>query len=213
MSARPAENEPGARKRADPAAARVTSPTSQVVRGLRGRERINLSATKACAEMKLLAVIASAAVAISAFPALAQNAAQIGHARSGASCPGCNLFQADFGGARLEGRDYAGARLRQADLSASVMNHTNFAHADLRDVNAYGAVFSSADFAGANLANASFVGAYLQGSNFAGANLSGVNFSGAEMDHARGLTQRQLEGACGDASTTLPSGLRLRRCD
>jgi uncharacterized protein YjbI with pentapeptide repeats len=163
--------------------------------------------------MKLLAILASAAVATYALPALAQNAAQIGHARAGASCPGCNLFQADFGGARLEGRNFAGARLRQADLSASVMNHTNFAHGDLRDVNAYGAVFSSADFAGANLANASFVGAYLQGSNFAGANLSGTNLSGAEMDHARGLTQHQLEGACGDEATTLPAGLRVRSCN
>jgi uncharacterized protein YjbI with pentapeptide repeats len=163
--------------------------------------------------MKLQAVLAGAAVAILALPAMAQNASQISHARSGASCPGCNLFQADFGGARLEGRDYARARLRQADLSASVMNHTSFAGGDLRDVNAYGAVFSSADFAGANLANASFVGAYLEGSNFAGANLSGVNFSGAEMDRARGLSQRQLEGACGDEATTLPVGLRIRRCD
>jgi uncharacterized protein YjbI with pentapeptide repeats len=163
--------------------------------------------------MKLLAIFASAAVATCALPALAQNAAQIGHARAGASCPGCNLFQADFGGAELEGRDFAGARLRQADLSASVMNHTNFAHGDLRDVNAYGAVFSSADFAGTNLANASFVGAYLQGSNFAGANLAGTNLSGAEMDHARGLTQHQLEGACGDEATTLPAGLRVRRCN
>jgi uncharacterized protein YjbI with pentapeptide repeats len=163
--------------------------------------------------MKLIALIVGAAVALAALPALAQNAGQIGHARAGASCPGCNLFQADFGGARLEGRNFAGARLRQADLSASVMNHTSFARGDLRDVNAYGAVFSSADFAGANLANASFVGAYLQGSNFAGANLAGVNFSGAEMERARGLSQRQLEGACGDQATTLPAGLRLRRCD
>ena len=94
-----------------------------------------------------------------------------------------------------------------------MLNHTNFAHGDLRDVNAYGAVFSSADFAGTNLANASFVGAYLQGSNFAGANLAGTNLSGAEMDHARGLTQHQLEGACGDEATTLPAGLRVRRCN
>jgi len=163
--------------------------------------------------MKLLVASLGAALALSAAPALAQNAAQIGHARAGANCPGCNLFQADFGGARINGRSFAGARLRQADLSASVMNHTSFARGDLRDVNAYGAVFSSADFTSANLANASFVGAYLQGSDFAGANLSGVNFSGAEMDRARGLSQGQLASACGDEATTLPPGLRLRRCD
>ena len=151
------------------------------------------------------------ALAIAA-PAAAQNTAQIAKARAGASCPGCNLFQADFGGAELKGRNFAHARLRQADLSTAVMNRTSFAGADLRDVNAYGGVFSSANFAGANLTHASFVGAYLQGASFTGATLDGTNFSGAEMAHARGLTQRQLDAACGDTSTTLPLGLRLQPC-
>lgn len=163
--------------------------------------------------MRLLpVVIASALVAGAAAPALAQNAAEISHARAGASCPRCNLFQADFANTELKGRNFAGARLRQADLSAAVMNRTSFAGADLRDLNAYGAVLTGANFAGANLVNASFVGAYLQGANFRGARLEGVNFSGAEMDRAVGLTPAQLEGACGDASTRPPPGLQLRPC-
>jgi uncharacterized protein YjbI with pentapeptide repeats len=145
-------------------------------------------------------------------PALAQNAGQIARARAGSSCPKCNLFQADFSGAQLKGKDFSGARLRQADLSSSVMNRTKFSDADMRDVNAYAAVFSNADFARANLTHASFVGTYLQGASLAGATLEGTNFSGAEMDHARGLTQRQLDAACGDSTTRLPSGLRLRDC-
>ena len=145
-------------------------------------------------------------------PALAQNAGQIAHARDGASCPRCNLFQADFSNLQLKGRNFAGARLRQADFSASVMNHTDFAGADLRDLNAYGGVFSGARFAGANMTNASFVGAYLEGADFRGATLTGVNFSGAEMDRAVGLSQRQLDGACGDEATRLPPGLTLRPC-
>jgi uncharacterized protein YjbI with pentapeptide repeats len=147
-----------------------------------------------------------------ATPALAQNAAQIGKARGGASCPGCNLFQADFGNAKLSGRNYAGARLRQADMSAAIMSGTSFAGADLRDVEAYGAVFSNANFARANLTNASFVGTYLHGANLSGAILDGVNFSGAELGRARGLTQGQLNHACGDEATELPPGLRLRAC-
>ena len=75
-----------------------------------------------------------------------------------------------------------------------------------------GGVFSSATFSRANLTNATFVGTYLQGANFAGATLTGANFSGAEMNHARGLTQRQLSGACGDPATTLPAGLRIPAC-
>lgn len=163
--------------------------------------------------MKPLAVLGALSLLLGAVPAAAQNATQIAHARDGASCPHCNLFQADFANLELKGRNFAGARLRQSDMSAAVMNRTSFAGGDLRDVNGYGGVFTGSNFAGANLTNASFVGAYLQGANFRGATLSGVNFSGAEMDHAVGLTQGQLRGACGDEATTLPPGLRLRRCD
>lgn len=142
----------------------------------------------------------------------AQNAGQVQRARGGASCPGCNLFQADFANRDLKGRNFAKARLRQADFSAAVMNRTSFAGGDLRDVNAYGAVMSGANFAGADLTNATFVGAYLEGANFSGAKLAGANFSGAEMGRAVGLTQAQLNAACGDASTELPRGLRLNAC-
>ena len=153
-------------------------------------------------------------VAALALPAVAQapNARQISSARRGANCPGCNLFQADFSGLEIKGRNYAGARLRQSDLSLSVMNHTNFARTDLRDVNAYGAVFSSSSFAGADLTHASFVGVYLEGADMSGAKLEGTNFSGAELGRTRGLTQRQLDRACGDTSTQLPPGLRIPRC-
>jgi uncharacterized protein YjbI with pentapeptide repeats len=163
--------------------------------------------------MKRLAALAAVLLAASmGVPAQAQNPSQIASARAGAHCPGCNLFQADFGGAELKSRNFAKARLRQADLSLAVMNRTNFAGGDLRDVNAYGAVLSSAIFSGADLTNATFVGAYLEGANFAGANLTGVNFSGAEMDRAVGLRQSQLDKACGDESTRLPAGLRLGVC-
>jgi uncharacterized protein YjbI with pentapeptide repeats len=167
--------------------------------------------------MKPLTIVAAAAVALAVIfvvveKAGAQNAAQIEHSRGGASCPHCNLFQADFSNLELKDRNFAGARLRQADMSAAVMNRTTMAGADLRDVNAYGAVFTGVSFAGANLTNASVVGTYLEGANFRGANLTGVNFSGAEMDRAAGLTQGQLNAACGDDSTKLPYGLRLRSC-
>ena len=161
--------------------------------------------------MNRFALLALAALAI-ATPASAQNGAQIARARAGADCPGCNLFQADFSNLGLKGRNFSGARLRQADLSLGVFNRTRFTGGDLRDVNGYGGVFSSASFARANMTNATFVGAYLEGANFAGATLVGVNFSGAQMDHAVGLTQRQLDGACGDETTTLPRGLRIPRC-
>jgi uncharacterized protein YjbI with pentapeptide repeats len=157
-------------------------------------------------------VVALTLAVLAAAPAAAQNRGQIAKARGGASCPGCNLFQADLANQSLKRKNFAGARLRQSDLSSGIFNGTSFARADLRDVDAYAAVFTGASFAGANLTNANFVGAYLEGANFAGATLNGVNFSGAEMARARGLTQRQLGSACGDESTELPRGLRIRPC-
>ena len=159
-----------------------------------------------------LAWLAAAALGLTARPALAQNPVQIQHAHAGASCPHCNLFQADLSNTELHGRDFAGARLRQADMSTAVITHTSFAGSDLRDLNAYGAVLGGSNFAGANLANASLVGTYLQGANFRGAHLAGANLSGAEMDRAVGLTQAQLAQACGDAATTVPRGLHLTPC-
>ena len=163
--------------------------------------------------MRHLARLALTALSLgAALPAAAQNPVEIAHAREGASCPRCNLFQADFSNVQLRGRSFAGARLRQADLSTAEITRSSFAGSDLRDVNAYGAVLGGSNFAGANLANASFVGTYLQGANFRGAHLAGTNFSGAEMDRAAGLTQAQLAQACGDAATTIPPGLHVPPC-
>ena len=162
--------------------------------------------------MKPIASLLAIATVAFAVPAMAQNAGQIASVRAGASCPRCNLFQADLSGLGLKGKNLAGARLRQADLSLAEMNRTSFAGGDLRDVNFYGGVFGGSNFAGANLTNASFVGAYLEGAGFRGATLTGVNLSGAEMDRATGLTQAQLNGACGDGSTQLPRGLSVRPC-
>ena len=147
-----------------------------------------------------------------ALPALAQNPAQIGKVEDGADCPRCNLFQVDLYNKQVRARNFAGARMRQGDFSLSVFNKSNFAGADLRDVNAYGALFSGASLKRADLTNASFVGAYLQGANLAGARLAGADFSGAQMDRAVGLTQGQLNRACGDGTTTLPRGLRIPAC-
>ncbi len=144
--------------------------------------------------------------------AQAQNPAMIAKARSGANCPGCNLFQADLSSLELKNRNFAGARLRQADMSAAILTHSRLDHADLRDLNGYGGVFTGSSFAHADLTNASFVGAYLEGANFSGAHLNGVNFSGAEMERATGLTAAQLAAACGDPATKAPRGLTLRPC-
>lgn len=158
-------------------------------------------------------VLAALSLAIAAgAPALAQNAGEIARVQAGASCTGCNLFQADLAYRNLPGVDLSGSRLRQSDLSLSTMNNARLAQADLSIANLFGGRFTGVSFAGANLERATLVGGYFGGADFSGANLTGANISGAEMERARGLTQSQLNAACGDASTRLPGTLRVPAC-
>lgn len=161
--------------------------------------------------MKRIA-LAILAASFFAAPVMAQNAAQVDRAQNGASCPKCNLFQADFNNRTLKNKNFAGARLRQADMGLGIFNGTSFAGGDLRDINGSAALFGRVNFANANLTNANFVGAYLERANFSGATLTGVNFSGAELGTATGLTQRQMDQTCGDEATVLPRGIRIPVC-
>src|SRR5579862_9200695 len=69
----------------------------------------------------------------------------------------------------------------------------------LSDADFSGASFRDMDLTGANLAHAR-----LDAADFTGAKLVLANLKGADLSHAKGLTQRQLDEACGDADTKLP---------
>jgi uncharacterized protein YjbI with pentapeptide repeats len=43
--------------------------------------------------------------------------------------------------------------------------------------------------------------------------LDGADISGADFRNAEGLTQAQLDTACGDRLTRVPRGMRVRSCD
>lgn len=161
--------------------------------------------------MKRLALITAAILALAA-PAIGQNAGEIARVQAGSSCAGCNLFQADLAYRDLPNVNLSGARLRQANLSLSTMNGANFSRADLSVADLFGGRFTGASFVHANLQNANLVGAYFGSASFAGADLTGAILSGAEMEQVRGLTQAQLDTACGDQETRLPAGLRIPVC-
>ena len=132
--------------------------------------------------------------------------------RGGASCANCDLFQISLAYQSVAGRNFSGARIRQADLSLATADRARFHGANMSLTNFFGARLSSADLSDANLEGATFVGAYLGGARFSGAVLTGANFSGAELADAAGLTQSQLNTACGDATTTLPAGMTIPAC-
>ncbi len=144
--------------------------------------------------------------------ATAQNRSQIETVAAGKSCKGCDLFQANLSYRDMPRVDLSGSRLRQSDLSLTTMNGADFAGADISVSNLFGGRFTGANFAGANLTRSSLVGTYFGGANLKGANLTGANLSGAELQTVKGLTQAQLDTACGDGMTKLPRGLRIPAC-
>lgn len=103
----------------------------------------------------------------------------------------------------LSGRILVGAR-----LSNSVFNRADFSDAVLTRANASSSEFAGANFAGADLRNVNFNEADVTEANFERADLRG-----ARLQTARGLTQQQLDTACGDVETRVRHGLRVRYCN
>ncbi len=59
----------------------------------------------------------------------------------------------------------------------------------------------------ANIARAIFVDAKMAGVNLTGAYTLLAHFEGTDLSETTGLSQEQLEIACGDGETKLPAGL------
>lgn len=124
-----------------------------------------------------------------------------------ADAVGASLVEADVRGSNLQRADFHYANLEGADLSRAIIQKADFGRANLR----------GADFFLANLEEARFFRASLQGVNFehariGKADLRFANLSNANLEQAWGLTQKQLDEACGDEKTTLPEGLQIELC-
>jgi hypothetical protein len=103
-------------------------------------------------------------------------------------------------------------KLAQADL-----NRANLSGADLTGADLSGARLFMADLSGANLFRANLSGVILSMSDLSGADLRwadlpGDNLSEADRPQAIGLTQEQLDKACGDNETKLLPGLTVPIC-
>lgn len=145
---------------------------------------------------------------------------------------GADLHEADLTNARLEGADLSNAnlnkthgdrtnfrkaKLRGADLTKSEMARADFTEADFSGAmmvkiemgraNLSGAVLDDADLSRAEIARAVFKGAQLKGTNFYDAYTYLTHFEGTDLSQATGLVQQQINVACGDDQTVLPSDL------
>jgi len=134
-----------------------------------------------------------------------------------------NFEDATLTEAVLDDSVFARADMRRADMTRGSFARSDFTGADFRGVIAPGAHFKSSKFVGAKLDNINLENAVINGSNFTKAQFEGAvlidatmaeaNLSGADMRTAQGLTQAQLDTACGTPDTLLPLGLSIPYCD
>ncbi|HET7085014.1 MAG TPA: pentapeptide repeat-containing protein [Rhizomicrobium sp.] len=113
-------------------------------------------------------------------------------------CVGCDLRGADLANTCVKNHDLRDADFTGANASLMCMSFANFTGARFRDT----------DLSGANLA-----GAKMNGADLTGAKTSITSFLGTDLRHVKGLTQAQLNIACGNARTRLPPGLKIHRCE
>lgn len=127
---------------------------------------------------------------------------------------GANFQDATLTEAILENSNLSDTTFQHADMVRARFNGTNFADANLSGASAINSSFEDCQFPGARLNHANFQNAILRGANFQeadfgyaileGTDIAGANLSGADLRRVRGLTQAQLDQACGNSETQLP---------
>ncbi len=130
-----------------------------------------------------------------------------------------DLSNANFEKALSSRADFSAANLSGARLVKVEFLRVSFAGSDLSGANMHEGNFVRNDFTGANLAGASLEGAIAPRALFYDANLAGTSFKrtflyyrrfeGADLRKVEGMTQEQLDQACGDEQTKLPPGLTV----
>lgn len=112
-----------------------------------------------------------------------------------------------YGGV-CEDCDLSGRILAGAKMSNSVFNRSNFTRSVMRRADGTESEFVEANFTDADLSYMKFDSADVTDAIFLRARIHG-----ADLAEAHGLTQAQLNQACGDDETLAPRGLRVRICD
>ena len=133
----------------------------------------------------------------------------------------------DRGGVLLRGADLRGAWLEDIDLRRVRLEGADLRGARLDRADLRGASLKGADLRGALLARADLRGVWLQGNDpdtgalqgtdlrwarLEGSDLMAARLEGTDLSQTFGLTQRQLDFACGDQHTRLPDGFTVPTC-
>ncbi|HEY2034309.1 MAG TPA: pentapeptide repeat-containing protein [Rhizomicrobium sp.] len=112
-------------------------------------------------------------------------------------CPHCMLAGANLDNTCVKNGNLEGADFSHVHAVLMCMSYANFTNVSFRDAN----------LSGANLAHADLTNA-----DFTGATLSITSFKGTDLTKTKGLTQAQLDSACSDKDTKVPTGLKAHIC-
>jgi uncharacterized protein YjbI with pentapeptide repeats len=135
---------------------------------------------------------------LAGMPVIAADPAAVAKIHGGiVDCVGCNLTGADLSNTCVKEHDLHGADFDGANATLMCMSFADF---------------TNASFRGTELSGANLAGAKLDGADLTGATTSITSFLGTDLRHVKGLTQAQLDVACGDATTKLPPGLHVHTC-
>jgi hypothetical protein len=111
------------------------------------------------------------------------------------------------------GQMLAGKRLKKQNFKGSNLRSAMLAGADLRGADLEDADLKAAMLFGANLGDAKLINANLEETMLLGAQLDNARIDGANFKNSTGLSQEQIDDACG-VPRFLPDGLKPpKSCD
>jgi len=112
-------------------------------------------------------------------------------------CPGCQLAGANLFNTCVKAKNLRGANFDGANATLMCMSFADFRGASFR-----GTILDAANLASAKL----------DGADITGARTHITSFAGTDLTRVKGLTQSQLDAACGDIKTKVPAGMKVHFC-
>jgi uncharacterized protein YjbI with pentapeptide repeats len=117
-------------------------------------------------------------------------------------------YRSNFAGVAADGASFANAELQRSNFSGAQLTGANFEKAELGRANFDQATLKDVRFSLANLSRADLRTAHIDGQIvFDRAFMFLTRIEGVDLSAAQGLEQAQIDLACGNAATKLPTGL------
>ena len=117
-------------------------------------------------------------------------------------------YRSNFSKSRLIGADLTKAELARSNFAGADFSGANLSKAEFQRASLEGAVLLRANLTGADLARAKLSGAKLANARMAQVRMFRTRVEGADLSATVGLTQVQVDSACGDKQTILPKGIK-----